>query len=218
MRERVPETINGIQGELDVSMYDAMMRKLRDKGWLAIEPILDSGIIGGVAFEIGPGPGYLGLEWLKSTSGTKLTALDISPAMLEVAKKNAEEYELSQRAMYVLGNAHELPFPENGFNAVFSNGSLHEWSEPVLIFDEIYRVLKKGGRFCVTDLRRDMNPFIRCFMKLYTSSREMKRGLMSSIRAAYTKDELERIMEKTSFSNPVVRKNGVGLTVTGEKQ
>ena len=32
--------------------------------------------------EIGPGPGYLGLEWLKKTQGTHLTGVDISPGMI----------------------------------------------------------------------------------------------------------------------------------------
>lgn len=63
-RERIIETTEGIQDEFDVEMYDSMMRDLRDKGWIETKDIIKSGITSGHALEIGPGPGYLGLEWL----------------------------------------------------------------------------------------------------------------------------------------------------------
>ena len=36
-KQRLVETTDGIQGELDVNMYDEMMRYLRDKGWIETE-------------------------------------------------------------------------------------------------------------------------------------------------------------------------------------
>jgi hypothetical protein len=38
---------------------------MRDKGWMETDLILKLGIQHGLALEVGPGPGYLGLEWLK---------------------------------------------------------------------------------------------------------------------------------------------------------
>jgi hypothetical protein len=73
-RSRVPETDEGIQGQLTVEIYDQMQRRLRDKGWIETREITKSGITHGIALEIGPGPGYLGLEWLRNTQGnTKRT-------------------------------------------------------------------------------------------------------------------------------------------------
>jgi ubiquinone/menaquinone biosynthesis C-methylase UbiE len=46
-------------------------------------------------------------------------------------------------------NAKQMPFVEESFDAVFTNGYLYEWGEPKVIFDEIYRVLKKGGLYYV---------------------------------------------------------------------
>ncbi len=65
-RPRVTETDQGIQGEFTVTLYDQMQRRLRDKGWIETKDIIKSGITKGIALEIGPGPGYLGLEWLKN--------------------------------------------------------------------------------------------------------------------------------------------------------
>jgi hypothetical protein len=65
VKPRTIETTEGIQGEFDVEMYDRMMRRMRDRGWLETKLILKAGIKQGMALEVGPGPGYLGLEWLK---------------------------------------------------------------------------------------------------------------------------------------------------------
>ena len=71
-RPRVTETDQGIQGEFTVNLYNQMQRRLRDKGWIETKDIIKSGITKGLALEIGPGPGYLGLEWLKNTQGTSI--------------------------------------------------------------------------------------------------------------------------------------------------
>jgi ubiquinone/menaquinone biosynthesis C-methylase UbiE len=84
-RPRVPETDQGIQGKLTVAIYDQMQRRLRDKGWMQTKDIIKSGITKGIALEIGPGPGYLGLEWLKNTQGTTIRGIDISADMISIA-------------------------------------------------------------------------------------------------------------------------------------
>jgi hypothetical protein len=61
-KPRVPETDHGIQGEFNVTVYDQMQRGLRDKGWIETKELLRHGVTQGCALEIGPGPGYLGLE------------------------------------------------------------------------------------------------------------------------------------------------------------
>ena len=72
-RSRVPETASGIQGQHTVELYDQMQRRLRGKGWIAISELLEGGVDHGHVVEVGPGPGYLGLEWLSRTKGTHLT-------------------------------------------------------------------------------------------------------------------------------------------------
>jgi ubiquinone/menaquinone biosynthesis C-methylase UbiE len=216
-KPRVPETDSGIQGEFIVDQYDRMQRKLRDRGWIETEEVLQSGITNGHALEVGHGPGYLGLEWLKATSGTSLTGLDISPDMKALAERNAAEYGLSARVDYRLGNAASLPFEDGAFDAVFTNGSLHEWEEPLSVLDEIWRVLKPGGRFCVSDLRRDMNGLLRTLMWLSTQPAAIRPGLTTSINAAYIPAELEVLLKQTCIEGARVSSNLMGITITGEK-
>lgn len=216
-KQRVVETDKGIQGEFNVQAYDQMMRRMRDKGWLETKLILKAGITNGSALEVGPGPGYLGLEWLRQTEGTDLKGLEISPDMIRIAERNAREYSLEGRVEYVKGDAQKMPFDDHMFDAVFTNGSLHEWSQPAAVFDEICRVLKPGGRYCISDLRRDMNPLVACFMKLVTKPKEIKPGLITSINAAYTLEEIRSILNRSQLRLSQTRREIMGLVITGEK-
>ncbi len=213
--ERITETHEGIQDEFTVEVYDRFLKRMRDKGWMETDQIIKSGINQGSALEIGPGPGYLGLEWLKKTEGTRLTGLEISSNMIEVAEKNAREYNLEARIDYIEGDAQKMPLDDNLFDGVFANGSLHEWSNPEEIFNEIHRVLKPGGLYFISDLRRDISPFIKWFMKVITKPRELRPGLVTSFNAAYIIDEVKSILKDTDLTNYEVSKNTMGLTIVG---
>lgn len=158
VKNRIPERNHGITGEAEVAEYDRFQKHLRDKGVLETDNTIKHGISYGTALEIGPGPGYLGLEWLKKTNNTKLTGLEISEDMKKLALKNSEEYGMENRVEYVIGNATKsFPFESATFDAVFSYGSLHEWTDPIPVFNEISRVLKTGGRLYISDLKPNIN-------------------------------------------------------------
>lgn len=218
VKPRVKETDQGIQGEFNVEMYDRMMRRLRDRGWLETKMIIQSGIDCGHALEIGPGPGYLGLEWLKKTRSSHLTGLDISSDMIKVAERNAREYGVEDRVEYIESDANRMPFEDETFDAAFSNGSLHEWAAPQTIFDEILRVLKPGGKYCISDLRRDMNPVLKWLMKLLARPKEIVAGFITSVNAAYTVEEIHQVLTASRLNGFVIKKNPVGLVISGSKR
>ena len=216
-KARIVETDSGIEGEATVAIYDTMQRKLRDRGWIETNDVIQSGITEGLALEIGPGPGYLGLEWLKHTEGTQLKGLDISADMIAVAERNAKEYGLTSRVEYVRSNGNKMPFADSMFDAVFTNGSLHEWADPKNTLYEIWRVLKPGGRIFISDLRRDMFVLMKWFLYMASKPKEIRPGLISSINAAYTPDELKELIKDSKLANCAVRGNMIGLIVTGKK-
>ena len=216
-KARITETDSGITGEFNTQMYDLMMRNMRDKGWIKTNLILKEGISSGLALEIGPGPGYLGLEWLKKTEGTRLKGLEISDDMIALARKNATEYSLFDRAEYYQGDAKKTPFEDGHFDAVFTNGSLHEWAHPDMIFDEIARVLKPGGRYVISDLRRDMIAPIRWFLWLTVKPKEMRPGLTTSINASYTLHEIKDLLSRTKLQGWKASKNPLGIVISGQK-
>jgi ubiquinone/menaquinone biosynthesis C-methylase UbiE len=216
-KARIVETDSGIEGEFNVAIYDNLQRKLRDRGWIETNDIIHTGITEGLALEIGPGPGYLGLEWLKNTEGTRLKGLDISADMIAIAERNAQEYGLRGRVEYVRSSGDKMPFENSMFDAVFTNGSLHEWAHPKNTLNEIWRVLKPGGRFFVSDMRRDMFILMKWFLYIAAKPKEIRPGLISSINAAYTPDELKDLLKDTKLADCEVTGNMIGLMITGKK-
>lgn len=216
-KQRIVETNEGIQNEFTVEVFDNFARTMRDKGWNSVESFIKAGITGGNVLEIGPGPGYIGLEWLKKAPDAKLTACEISPAMIKTAEKNAREYGFEKRVSYVEGNCMQMPFQDGVFDAVFSNGSLHEWENPVRVFNEIHRVLKPGGRFCIADMRRDVNPAIKWLIYSSTKPKEIRPGFISSLNASYTAGELKELLSGSELKNAEVQKEFFGLLISGRK-
>ena len=47
-RARVPETDQGIQGQLSVEIYDQMQRRLRDKGWIETQDVIKAGMVASI--------------------------------------------------------------------------------------------------------------------------------------------------------------------------
>jgi ubiquinone/menaquinone biosynthesis C-methylase UbiE len=116
---------------------------------------------------------------------------------------------------YVEGDAQYMPFDNNTFDGIFSNGSLHEWSQPGRIFNEVYRCLKPGGRYLIIDMRRDVNLFVKWFLILITKAKDIRPGLVSSINASYIVPEIRALLANTDLRLAVVKKNNRGLRNKG---
>jgi ubiquinone/menaquinone biosynthesis C-methylase UbiE len=217
IKQRVIETNEGIQDGLTVEIFDSFARGMRDKGWNNVDSFIKAGITKGNALEIGPGPGYVGLEWLKKTEGTTVTGCEISGEMIRLAQKNAAEYGLEARTSYVLGNCMQMPFADASFDAVFSNGSMHEWEDPKRVFNEIARVLKPGGIYCVDDMRRDVSPLIKWPIYLSTKPKEIRPGFLTSLYAAYTVPEISSLINQTALRGASIRREFFGLMIQGIK-
>jgi len=110
-----------------------------------------------------------------------------------------------------------MPFDDAYFDGVFTNGSLHEWSQPEDILNEINRVLKPGGTYMISDLKRNMSPLIKWFMWAMTRSKEMRAGLLTSVAAAYIPGEAEAMLARTRLQGWSVTSNSMGLVISGRK-
>jgi len=212
-RVREPE---GVTGQLTTESYDRMMRSLMKKGYLDTSKLIKAGINSGTALEVGPGPGYSGIDRLTKTSNTFLKGLDISADMVRVAQRNATEFHVDDRAAYFLGDARQIVFDDETFDAVFSNGSLHEWSDPRIVLNEIHRVLKPGGVYYISDLRRDMSLFARVLLQR-AIPKERKQGFLMSLNASYATDEIAPILSETKLSKCKVSREFWTIAITAKK-
>lgn len=217
---RTPQIDLGERGDFFTHIYDEMTYGMFDTGWLKsqyLEPVIRAGVSSGLVLEVGSGPGYLGVEWLKSTEGTALRGVDINERMIATARRRAGGSGLGERVEYIKADASRMPFEDGFFDGVFSNCSLHEWVNPDPILDEIARVIKPGGKYCIVDMRRDMKPRVRHFLWLKTQPEEMRPTCLSAIAASYTVSEMKAMLTKSKLANWHVKKNFWGLIIAGQK-
>ncbi|MFG6447789.1 class I SAM-dependent methyltransferase [Roseateles sp. BYS180W] len=220
LQARIPETDEALQSAEVALAYDQMQRHIRDHGWLRekIELVRSLGVRAGHVLELGPGPGYFGLEWLRAadTPQSRLTALDLAEQMLALAQRNAQDYGLAARCHYQLGNCEHMPFEAQGFDGVISHSSLHEWAQPQRVLAEIHRVLKPGAPFCIVDLRRDLSREAVAFMRTNIPM-EMRKGFANSVRAAYTEAELSALLQDSPLAGATVQNLQLGLVASGHR-
>jgi len=159
--------------------------------------------------EIGPGPAWISIILVKENPTIYLTGLEISNDMIRVAKHNVNNEKVQNNITFVNANANNMPmFDDNSFDAVISHDSLHHWEEPIQILNEIARVLKEKGVFCIGDGRRDIGLGAKIIFNLAKPfiSRIMSYYWKSSIMASYTPNEIKHIVDQTDLKGKYVIK------------
>jgi len=81
----------------------------------------------------------------------KVTGIDFTEAMLEKAKVNAAKLGYTN-IDFIKGDIENMPLPDNTYDVVISNCVLNLVPDKQKAFKEIYRLLKPGGHFCVSDV------------------------------------------------------------------
>ncbi len=103
--------------------------------------------------ELGCGGGDLSLELLRR--GARLTALDISPGMVELARSRAEGFE----ATFLVAPAEDTSLPAESFDLVVGKWVLHH-VDVTAAAAELHRVLRPGGGAVFFE-NQDRNPLLR---------------------------------------------------------
>lgn len=129
--------------------------------------------------EIGFGTGKFFGKLFDQNDKMKVSGLDYSEKMLEVASESNEDLISNGKLDLKLGNSDSIPFENQTFEKVFCNMVIYFWDEPGDHLKEIRRVLKPGGLFYSGLRTREsmmVFPFVEHGFNLY-SIREWKEIL-----------------------------------------
>jgi ubiquinone/menaquinone biosynthesis C-methylase UbiE len=176
----------------------------------------------GQAVDLGSGPGHLVIKLAQAAPDLMVTGIDLSDEMLAEAERYARRSGLEDRITFKRGNVAQIPFPDSSLDLVVSTLSLHHWSDPVGVLDEIVRVLRPGGSFLVFDLRRDMTgPFYlllwfvtRCVVP--RALRQVNEPL-GSRDAAFTPREATKLAAQSRLTGWRVTHGPLWLIIEGAK-
>jgi ubiquinone/menaquinone biosynthesis C-methylase UbiE len=118
--------------------------------------------------EVGCGTGSLTLA-AKTRVGpaTQVVGIDIAPDMIATARRKADKAGLDIN--FQVGRIEAIPFPDNQFGLVLSSMMLHHvhgMEAKQKGIEDIFRVLKPGGRFLIVDSEPPQNPHIRGLVSL----------------------------------------------------
>lgn len=92
-----------------------------------------------------------GASYIMRTLGpASYTGMDLNPASIELCRREHRIPGLE----FVQGDAQNLPFPDEAFDAVINVEASHQYPDFIGFLAEVARVLRPGGHFLYTDNRR----------------------------------------------------------------
>lgn len=159
----------------------------------------------------------------------KVTGLDFTPEMLKKAKENNSKLGY-ENVEFVEGDIEEIPLSSDSFDVVISNCVLNLVPDKSKAFSEIYRVLKPGGHFCVSDvvikgslsekLRKDAEMYAGCVSGASDIDEYLGYIKDSGFKSiALHKQKEIKLPEDTVRDFNIEKETGIfSITVTGYKQ
>jgi arsenite methyltransferase len=157
---------------------------------------------GETVLDLGSGAGFdCFLAAKKVGKKGKVIGLDMTPEMVGKAKANAKEWGYNN-VEFRLGEIEDLPLSDDSVDVVISNCVINLSPEKRKVFAEVYRVLRPGGRFMVSDivltrplpaeLKESVGAYVGCIAGAVSKSE-----YLAAINAAGFKDV--RITDETDF-------------------
>jgi ubiquinone/menaquinone biosynthesis C-methylase UbiE len=166
-----------------------------------VDHILSLGVRSGMALDVGTGPGQIPIKLALKLPNLNIVGIDLSEAMLAKARDSAASAHVERQVRFQVGDARRLPFPDHHFDLVMCNSLLHHAADALATLNELARVSRPQGAFLLRDLRRPsalVFPFhVAWYGRHYQGT--MKRLFTDSVRAAYTRPELEHLLAKSNI-------------------
>jgi ubiquinone/menaquinone biosynthesis C-methylase UbiE len=206
MKERIAES-RVIENQELAEYYNRMAKRYGSfPCQRVLKRVLAKGIEKGRAIDVGTGPGTFPIFLSKAIPGIRFKGIDLSPVMVELARRNAKEEGMADKIEFEVGSAYSLPVEDHSLDLVLCITTIHHLDRPVDFFNEVARSLKEDGSFVIVDFHRDasfvfigmFNLFWKAFFGRHPKAR---KGFIESIQSSYTIPECRDFLEQSRLKH-----------------
>lgn len=127
----------------------------------------------------------------------RVIGIDFTPAMIEKAKANAQKLGFTN-VEFRKGDIENIPVSANVADVIVSNCVLNLVPDKDKVFKEIFRVLKQGGHFSISDI-----VLVGNLPQALRNAAEMYAGCVSG---AIQKEAYLELIKANGFSNTTIQK------------
>lgn len=131
--------------------------------------------------------------------------VDMTPAMIEKARANAKNNGV-ENVEFRLGEIENLPVADNSVDVVISNCVINLSADKQRVFQEIYRVLKPGGKIAVSDSA--------LLKELPVKMKESIEAYVGCVGGALTVDALQRTVESSGLCDVTISVKGSSACIS----
>jgi ubiquinone/menaquinone biosynthesis C-methylase UbiE len=165
--------------EMSKNFADKIAAKLSHRNFKG-DRILDAGC----------GSGLTLIELAKRFPSCECYGIDLSDPLLEIANNITQKEKLIGKVKFLNADVQDIPFFDSYFDVVININMLHLIKDPLLMLNEIERILKLDGFFFIADLRRSVLGFMEKEIKHAFNTKEAKEiiGRSNLVKGKFSSD------------------------------
>lgn len=220
-KQQVATMFDNISGTYDFLNHflslgiDVIWRKEAIRSLLSIKPKL--------ILDVATGTGDFAFESLKILNPDKIIGVDISQGMLNVAKEKIAKRKLEDKIEVQLGDSERLLFGDHTFDAVTVAFGVRNFENLQKGLDDIYRVLKPGGKAVVLEFSNPkqfpikqlynfyFNTILPLFGKLFSKDNSAYKYLPESVAQFPDGEEFVDLLKKAGFKDAQSKPQTFGI-------
>jgi ubiquinone/menaquinone biosynthesis C-methylase UbiE len=104
--------------------------------------------------DVGSGGGQHAVQIARTRPDLRVIGVDISTTMIKRSRALAQSAKVADKVSFDLGDAMDLRFDADSFDAVYCAGPLKQVPDKARVLQECYRVLRPGGKLLAMDVNR----------------------------------------------------------------
>jgi ubiquinone/menaquinone biosynthesis C-methylase UbiE len=195
-----------MEGYEEASEYDSMDHSQVNSAF--VDDLLAAGDLGFDVVDLGTGTALIPLELCRRFEDCRIMAVDLSVAMLDLARLHIEIGGMTHRIQLDQADWKKLHHANEYFDVVLSNGSLHHLPDPLAGLREAVRVARPGALLFLRDLLRpESEEQLEQLVQTYAGecTERQQAQFAASFRAALQLNEVRELVGQLGFALDTVQ-------------